>query len=220
MTILMTARRENKLPFLRKPLHIVYVVVFLAFWAYTGITTPDMLNWLLENSLTLSMVIILVAFYNIFRLSDTSYTLIFLFMLLHVYGSHYQYADNPFGEWMKGQFNFTRNHYDRLVHFGFGLLLTYPLYEVASRGFRLSVFISCLLTLSLILSLSAVYELVEWVVADLVYEGDEQGMNYLGMQGDIWDAQKDMGLALLGGVMAISLALLLRKQKRRHTAEH
>ena len=220
MTITMSANRQEKVPFLQRPLHMTYAVLFMAFWMYTGVTTPDKLNWILENSLTLSMVIILVAFYNIFRLSDTSYTLIFLFLLLHVYGSYYQYADNPFGEWMKEQFSFSRNHYDRLVHFGFGLLLTYPLYEIAARGFRVSVFLSCLLSLSLVVSLGAVYEVVEWVVADLVYEGDEQGMAYLGMQGDIWDAQKDMALALLGGVIAIGLALLLRKQKRPGSAHH
>ncbi|WP_299703471.1 DUF2238 domain-containing protein [uncultured Pontibacter sp.] len=214
MTFIMTIRSEDKLPFLRRPLHMVYTAIFVAFWAYTGITTPDLLNWVLENSLTLSMVIILAAFYNIFRFTDTSYTLIFLFMLLHVYGSYYQYADNPFGEWMKGQFNFQRNHYDRIVHFGFGLLLSYPLYEIARRGFRLSLFLSSVLVLSLIMSLSAVYEIVEWVVADLVYDGDEQGMAYLGMQGDIWDAQKDLAMALFGGVIAIGLAILLRKQEK------
>lgn len=214
MTLTMTVSSEDKLPFLRNPLHIAFAAIFMAFWAYTGLTTTDLLNWVLENSLTLSLVIILAAFYNIFRFSDTSYTLIFLFMMLHVYGSQYQYADNPFGEWMKGQFGFSRNHYDRIVHFSFGLFLTFPLYEIASRGFKLNVFISCLLVLSLILSLSALYELVEWVVADLVYEGDEQGMNYLGMQGDIWDAQKDMALAFLGGIIAIGLALLLRKRQQ------
>lgn len=209
----MSAQHENKLPFLRRPLHMAYAAIFLAFWAYTGFTTPDLLNWLLENSLTLSVVIILVAFYNIFRFSDTSYTLIFLFLMLHVYGSQYQYADNPFGEWMKEQLQFRRNHYDRIVHFGFGLLLTYPLYEIAARGFRVSAFLSCLISVSLVLSLSAVYEVVEWIVADIVYDGDEQGMNYLGMQGDIWDAQKDMALALLGGAIAITFALLFRKRK-------
>src|SRR5690554_111502 len=128
MRMTMTIRPENKLPFLRRPLHVAFTVIFMAFWVYTGITTPDLLNWLLENSLTLSMVIILAAFYNIFRFTDTSYTLIFLFMMLHVYGSYYQYADNPFGEWLKEQYGFERNHYDRIVHFGFGLLLSYPLF--------------------------------------------------------------------------------------------
>ena len=212
MTFTMTFRSENKLPFLRKPLHIAYTAIFVVFLLYSGFTTPDLLNWLLENSLTLSVLIILAAFYNIFRFSDTSYTLIFLFMMLHVYGSHYQYADNPFGEWLKEPFNFQRNHYDRNVHFGFGLMLTYPLYEIARRGFGLGIFLSTVLTLSLILGLSAVYEIVEWVVADLVYDGDEQGMAYLGMQGDIWDAQKDMVLAFLGAIIAIGFAIVLCKR--------
>ncbi|SIR36438.1 putative membrane protein [Pontibacter lucknowensis] len=212
MTFIMTFRSKHKLPFMRRPLHMAYMGTFIAFLAYTGFTTPDLLNWLLENSLTLSVVILLAAFYNIFRFTDTSYTLVFLFMMLHVYGSYYQYADNPFGEWMKGQFNFQRNHYDRIVHFGFGLLLTYPIYEIARRGFSLSVFLSSVLTLSLVLSLSAVYEIVEWIVADLVYDGDEQGMAYLGMQGDIWDAQKDMVLAFLGASIAIGVAIVLRKR--------
>lgn len=212
MTISMTASSEKRESFLRNPLHVAYSVVFLLFWAYTGLTTPDLPNWASENILTLSLIIILASFYNIFRFSDTSYTLIFLFLLLHVYGSQYQYADNPFGGWMEEQFGFKRNHYDRIVHFGFGLLLTYPLYETAARGFRVSVFLSSVLALSLVLSLSTVYELVEWVVADLLYDGDEQGMSFLGMQGDIWDAQKDMALALLGGAIAIGLTLLFRKR--------
>ena len=212
MTFTMTFRSENRLPFLRKPLHIAYTAIFLVFLVYSGFTTPDLLNWLLENSLTLSVLIILAAFYNIFRFSDTSYTLIFLFMMLHVYGSHYQYAENPFGEWMKEPFHFQRNHYDRIVHFGFGLMLTYPLYEIARRGFSLGVFLSTVLTLSLVLGLGAVYEIVEWVVADLVYDGDAQGMAYLGMQGDIWDAQKDMVLAFLGAIIAMGFAIAFRKR--------
>lgn len=214
MTFTMTFRSKKKRSFLQSPLHMAYAAILVSFVAYTGFTTPDLLNWLLENSLTISVLIVLAAFYNIFRFSDTSYTLIFLFMMLHVYGSYYQYADNPFGEWMKEPFNFQRNHYDRLVHFSFGLLLTYPIYEIARRGFHLSVLISSVLTLSLVLSLGAVYEIVEWVVADLVYQGDEQGMAYLGMQGDIWDAQKDMVLALLGAVIAIGFALALRKRNK------
>jgi putative membrane protein len=188
-------------------------MLFAAFWVYTGLTTPDMVNWLLENTLTLSMVIFLVAFYNIFRFSDTGYTLIFLFLLLHVYGSQYQYADNPFGEWLKEQFGLQRNHYDRLVHFGFGLLLAYPMHEVLAYGFKVKHFLSYLMPVEFILSLSALYEIVEWFVADVAFDGAEQGMEFLGMQGDIWDAQKDMGLAFLGSLFAMGVAFALRKRK-------
>ncbi|WP_255474289.1 DUF2238 domain-containing protein [Pontibacter qinzhouensis] len=204
-----------KVPFTRKPLHFCYALISGAFWLYTGFTTPDLTNWLLENTLTLSMVICLVAFYNILRFSDTAYTLIFLFLLLHVYGSQYQYAENPFGEWLKNELNLARNHYDRFVHLGFGLLLAYPMHEVLAFGFRVRPPYSYILPVEITLSLSALYELVEWMVADLVFKGDEQAMAYLGTQGDVWDAQKDMGLAVLGAAVAMAVTYLLHQRKQK-----
>ncbi len=197
--------------FLQQPLHLIYSVLFLLYLSYTGLTTPDLKNWALENTLTLSLAIFLVAFYSIFRFSDLSYTLIFLFLLLHMYGSQYQYADNPFGEWLKEQYNLERNHYDRLVHLGFGLLLAYPLHEVLSNGLKVRRFFSYLLPMEIILSLSALYELIEWAVADLIYEEQQQGMDFLGMQSDIWDAQKDMGLALGGAFIAMLFAFTVKE---------
>ncbi|ARS36525.1 DUF2238 domain-containing protein [Pontibacter actiniarum] len=211
----MTATPNAQKPYLKQPLHITYSVLFLAFWGYTGLTTPDLENWLLESTLTLSLLIFLVAFYNIFRFSDTSYTLIFLFLLLHVYGSQYQYADNPFGEWLKDRYHLERNHYDRFVHFGFGLLLAFPMHEVLAYGFKVSRFLSYLLPVEFTLSLSALYELVEWIVAEWVYGGGEQGMDFLGMQGDIWDAQKDMALAFTGAFAVMAAALLLRRWRQK-----
>lgn len=208
----MTALPATKHSYLRQPLHLLYSVLFAAFWVYTGLTTPDLRNWLMENTLTLSLIIFLAAFYNIFRFSDTSYTLLFLFLLLHVYGSQYQYADNPFGEWLKDQLDLQRNHYDRLVHFGFGLLLAYPLHEVLAHALGAGRFLSYLLPVEFILSLSALYEVVEWLVADVAYEGTAQGMAFLGMQGDIWDAQKDIALALMGGLIAMGVAFAVRKK--------
>lgn len=200
------------MPFLKKPLHIAFCVLFATFWIYTGLTTPDLKNWLLENTLTLSLIIFLIAFYNIFRFSDTSYTLIFLFLLLHVYGSQYQYAENPFGEWLKASLNLSRNHYDRLVHFGFGLLLAYPIHEVLASGFKVKQLYSYILPVEFTVSLGALYELVEWVVADIAFKGSEQGLDYLGAQGDIWDAQKDMALALLGAAIAMTIAFLVKRK--------
>lgn len=211
----MITKPEVKVPFRQQPLHMAYAALFTAFWVYTGITTPDLVNWLLENTLTLSLIIILVAFYNIFRFSDISYTLIFLFLLLHVYGSQYQYADNPFGEWLKNEFNQSRNHYDRLVHLGFGLLLAYPMHEVLAYAFKVRPFLTYLMPVEITLSLSALYEIVEWMVADWVYDGDQQGMDYLGMQGDIWDAQKDVALALLGALVAMLATFLLKGRQVR-----
>ena len=210
----MHPRPDAKLPYLQKKLHIVYSLLFAAFWVYTALTTPDIVNWLLENTLTLSLIIFIVAFYNIFRFSDLSYTLLFLFLLLHVYGSQYQYANNPFGEWLKAKYSLERNHYDRLVHFGYGLLLAYPVHEMLAYGFKLKKLLTYMLPIELILSSSALYELVEWVVADWVYNGGEAGMNFLGMQGDMWDAQKDIALAFTGATLTMATTFLLRM--RRH----
>ena len=209
----MTAPTATKPSYLRQPLHLLYSVLFAVFWVYTGLTTPDLKNWLMENTLTLSLLIIMAAFYNIFRFSDTSYTLIFLFLLLHVYGSQYQYADNPFGEWLKAQLDLQRNHYDRMVHFGFGLLLAYPMHEALAHALGAKKILSYLLPVEFILSLSALYEVAEWLVADVAYEGTAQGMAFLGMQGDIWDAQKDIALALLGSLIAMGASFTLRKKK-------
>ncbi|MCC9136850.1 DUF2238 domain-containing protein [Pontibacter silvestris] len=209
----MLSKPNVKIPYQQKPLHILYSVLFIAFWVYSGFTTPDLVNWLTENTLTLSLIIFIVAFYNIFRFSDIAYTLIFLFLLMHVYGSQYQYAENPFGEWFKQTYNLQRNHYDRLVHFGFGLLLAYPMHEVLAYGFKAPRLVSYIMPVELTVSLSALYEVVEWLVADIVYNGGEQGMDFLGMQGDIWDSQKDIALALAGSVLTLTTAFLFRKNK-------
>ena len=209
----MTSKSEAKPPFRKKPLHIVYFALFCLFWLYTGVTTPDIKNWLLENMLTLSLIIFLIAFYNIFRFSDTSYTFIFLFLMLHVYGSQYQYAENPFGEWLKETLDHSRNHYDRLVHFGFGLLLAYPMHEVLVSVFKVDKLYSYILPVELTLSLGALYEIAEWIVADIAFQGSEQGLDYLGAQGDIWDAQKDIALALLGATITMTVAFLVKKKR-------
>ncbi|GAB3822606.1 DUF2238 domain-containing protein [Pontibacter rugosus] len=208
----MTTKPEDKQTYLKQPLHLAYSALFLGFWIYTGLTTPDRANWLAENILTLSVIIFLIAFYNIFRFSNISYTLIFLFLLLHVYGSQFQYANNPFGDWLKQEYGLQRNHYDRIVHFGYGFLLAYPIHEVLANGLRVRRLYSYLLPIEIILSTSALYELAEWVVADWVYGGKQKGKVFLGMQGDMWDAQKDLGLAFVGALITMSIAFVLSKR--------
>jgi putative membrane protein len=210
----MPATTQPERTYRQEPLHLLYSALFAGFWVYTGLTTPDLQNWLLENTLTLSLIIFLVAFYNIFRFSNVSYTLIFLFLLLHVYGSQYQYPDNPFGEWLKGRYGFERNHYDRLVHLGYGLLLTYPMFEALAYGFKLRPLLTYLLPVEFVLSTSMVYELVEWMVADWVYGGGQEAMDFLGMQGDRWDAQKDAAMALAGAVVAMAVTFAFTRRRR------
>jgi putative membrane protein len=174
--------------------------------------TTDSKNWWLENTLTFSAVILLVAFYKHFQFSDFSYTCIFLFMMLHVYGSQHTYAENPFGFWVKDQLQLERNHYDRLVHFGFGFFLAYPMNEVFWRLTNMRPLFSYALPIDLTVSLGAFYELMEWSVADVFFP--KQGMAYLGTQGDVWDAQKDIAVALLGALLTMMAVGITRKKKR------
>lgn len=185
---------------------ILYSVLFAAFWVYTGFHTPDPKNWWMENTLTASAVILLVVFYRYFQFSDFGYTCLFLFMMLHVYGSQYTYADNPFGFWVQEELDLKRNHYDRLVHFSFGLLLAYPMHEIFWRVARLRNSTAYLLPVELTISLGAIYELAEWAVADIFFP--KQGMAFLGMQGDIWDAQKDIFVATVGALLTMGTLYL------------
>ena len=132
------------------------------------------------------------------------------YLLLHVYGSKYTYAENPFGYWLQDFFDLSRNHYDRIVHFSFGFLLAYPMRELFLVGFKFPNWVSWTLPIEITLSIGAFYELIEWAVADLFFK--EQGAAYLGIQGDIWDAQKDIFLAFLGAVIATTLISIIKKK--------
>ena len=197
----------------RNPALLAYCLIFGVFWAYTGFNTPDLENWWLENTLTFSALILLLVFYKYFRFSDFSYTCVFLFMMLHVYGSQYTYAENPFGFWVQDQLGLERNHYDRLVHFGFGFFLVYPMQEFLWRKSDFKPLLTYLLPVELTVSLGTLYELVEWAVADLFFP--THGLAYLGTQGDVWDAQKDIAVALLGAAITTAAVYLNRRHLKR-----
>ena len=180
-------------------------LVFALAWGWAAYRPLYPHDWLLENYLVFIFVpiIVLLGFY--FRLSNLSYTLITLFLILHVIGSHYTYAQVPFGFTLQEWFGSNRNLYDRLVHFSFGLLLAYPLREVFVRVTRARGIWGYYLPVELTLAFSAIYELIEWAVAETV--DPAAGLAFLGAQGDIWDAQKDMALAGLGSLLAMILTL-------------
>ncbi len=185
------------------------VPVFIAFWLFTFVGTTDIANWIIENALTFLSLIALFVSYKNRKLSDMSYLLIFLFMCLHVYGSKYTYAENPLGFWLQDLFNTERNHYDRIVHFSFGFMLAYPMREIFLNWGKLSKRMSLIMPVEVTLSISGLYELIEWAVADIFFK--EQGAAYLGTQGDIWDAQKDMFLATCGALLAILIIMLIKR---------
>ncbi len=128
-------------------------------------------------------------------------------MILHVIGSHYTYAEVPFGYTLQDWFGGDRNMYDRVVHFLFGFLLFYPIREVFMRLAKVKGIWAYIIPIDLLGSFSAIYEIVEWQVAKNV--APEAGLSFLGSQGDIWDAQKDMALAILGAVLAALVIFII-----------
>ncbi len=180
-----------------------FILIFLGVWGSTLLGTTDINNWILENMLVFIFIGFLIFTYKNYQFSDLSYLLVCIYLCLHVYGSKYTYAENPFGFWLKDVFAMERNHYDRIVHFSFGFLLAYPMREMFLKWLKFPVWVAWVLPIEITLSISGFYELIEWAVADVFFPA--QGDAYLGTQGDIWDAQKDIFLATLGAVMATSI---------------
>ncbi len=166
-------------------------------------------NWMLENALTVLFLVFLFATFKKYQFSDLTYLLICVYLCLHIYGAKYTYAENPFGYWLKDYFNTSRNRYDRIVHFSFGFLLAYPMRELFLRWLRYPKFAAWVLPIEITLSISAFYELIEWAVADVFFKA--QGDAYLGTQGDIWDAQKDIFLAFIGAILSTTIVSLVKR---------
>lgn len=187
----------------------IFITVFTGIWISTLVGTTDMNNWLLENTLTFLFVLFLLFSYRKYKFSDLSYLLICVYLCLHVYGSKYTYAENPLGYWLKDVFHTERNHYDRIVHFSFGFLLAYPMRELFLKWVGYPKLVSWVLPIEITLSISAFYELIEWAVADVFFKA--QGDAYLGTQGDIWDAQKDIFLAFTGAILATTIVSAVKR---------
>lgn len=182
---------------------------YLLIWIVLAISPVDRRDWLLENILTVLTVALLLATYRRFPLSDTSYVLITIFLTLHAVGAHYTYAQVPMGFWLKELFNLSRNHFDRIVHFAFGLLLAYPIREILVRWAGVGQAWSYVLSVVTVMACSDFFEVLESWVAQLV--SPELGMAYLGTQGDVWDAQKDTTCALVGALLAVLVMIALPK---------
>jgi putative membrane protein len=174
-------------------------------WTVLAVAPRDRQDWLLENLLAVAAVGTLIATYRRFQFSTTSYLLITAFLSLHAVGAHYTYAEVPFGFWLEHTFGLSRNPFDRLVHFGYGFLLAYPLRELLVRLAGVRMFWSYYLAVSGMLAQSGLFEIVEAVVAQIV--SPELGAAYLGTQGDEWDAQKDMLAALSGALLCMAFAV-------------
>lgn len=194
-----TASSNQRIAFIQNRWLQLYIAIFSVCWIITYMHTTDRANWYTENAMTVFILSVLFFSYHKFKFSDMSYTLLFIFGLMHIYGAEYTYAENPLGYWLQDLLGWSRNHYDRMVHFCFGFLLAYPLRDYFMNHFHWPAWVCWVLPCEITLSFSGMYELIEWAVAGIFFP--EQGVAYLGTQGDVWDAQKDMALAFSGAVI-------------------
>ncbi len=192
---------QPAVPLRREPLALL--VLALVALVVSGIGPKDRLTWLLEVAPVLAGAPLLVVTARRFPLTPLLYRLLFFHALVLVLGGHYTYAEVPLGEWAKEAFGFARNHYDRLGHVTQGFVPAILAREILLRksplrpGGWLRLFVT-----SVCLAFSALYELIEWATA-LV--SGEAATAFLGTQGDIWDTQWDMFLALCGALLAQAL---------------
>ena len=189
---------------------ISYILLALSFsvvWIWAAIEPLHYADWLLENILVGMFILLILFTTRIFQFSLFSYVLMTIFMILHIIGSHYTYAEVPWGFDLGIWLETERNMYDRLVHFLFGVLFVYPVREMSVRIAKTKGFWGYFVPFMIISSFAGFYELIEWGAAITV--DPEAGVAFLGSQGDIWDAQKDMFLAIIGSLGTLFFVMII-----------
>jgi putative membrane protein len=197
---------------------LVLLVAFIAIFAALGVAPRYRQDWLLENLLVLIALPGLVLTYRRLRFSNFAYTCLFVFFVLHEVGAHYTYSEVPWRDWLTAVTGTEaaaagRNHYDRFVHFAYGLLLMPAVRELVEARMSPRGLWRWLMPLFFVMSHSVIYEMIEWIAAVLF--GGDLGVAYLGTQGDESDAQKDMALATAGAVTALVLLEILARLRGR-----
>jgi putative membrane protein len=198
-------------------------LLFLAFFAASCVEPPYLQFLLMQHVPTVLAALLLASLSNRYTISRLSFASIILFLTLHTLGARYLYSYTPYDEWSQKLFGinfsetfaFRRNHYDRLVHFSYGLLMAIPIQEFERRHLGLSFAVSSVLAIECILATSAGYELIEWLVAEIFTPTWAE--SFLGQQGDMFDGQKDTALATAGAILSIGFAAVVngsREEKK------
>jgi len=176
-----------------------------------GIHPDKVFDYFLENATAFAFLAVLVCAYRVLPLSELSYSLILVYLSIHEWGAHYKYSDVPLGEWLKPLLHTNRNMYDRIAHFSFGFMMSYPIQEILIRKVGVQGRWRYVLPVEGILSFSAIYEIMEAGAAMVLTP--QRGEEFVGMQGDMWDSQEDMLMAGIGAVVAMILLAALRRRR-------
>ncbi len=192
---------------------LILLLIYVVCFAILAINPYDRADWALENFFPISQLLAVILFYPYFKFTRLCYHLIFIYLLVQSWGGHFTYAEAAPFNWIRDRFSLPRNEYDRLAHFMLGFLLGMPIREVLLKYVVASRRWLAFITASLVLAIGAFYEFIEWWVAVLVTPG--LGDKFLGTQGDIWDTQWDMFLALVGAVCALVIFTNLHDRQLR-----
>jgi putative membrane protein len=177
----------------------------------------------LQHSATIAMIGFLFYVYLKNNLSTLSFLAIVLLTLLHIIGARWIYSYTPYDRWIQSlfgfspdkMFHFKRNDYDRFVHFMYGFLLVVPLCEVYKNWFKVPAKLTRHVAVLFVLATSMLYEVFEWLLSVFLSPGQADAYN--GQQGDMWDAQKDMALAMVGAMVMILILKIKSKKNDRIT---
>ncbi|WP_420489566.1 DUF2238 domain-containing protein [Neobacillus niacini] len=165
---------------------------------------------LMEISPSVLVLLFLIARYNHFRFTTVSYVIIALLVILTFIGGHYSYAKVPLFTWIKDYFDLKRNDYDRFGHFLKGLMVIVIIELLVRKTALLKSKTTNFIAVCIVLAIGALYEIIEWLSTKLGHEG-KSTKDFLGMQGDIWDSQKDMALLLVGSILSLFFIKILYK---------
>jgi putative membrane protein len=190
---------------------------YALLWSAMAISPVDWHNWVLASVIPATVLGGLVVSRRLLPLSGASYLLIGAFVTLHTIGAHYTYARVPLGDWLSPLLGSGRNDYDRLVHFAFGLLLATPVQEVFARVANARGFLLYYVPGMTLVGLSGLWEVLESWVARIA--SPELGAAYLGSQGDVWDAQKDIAAAFYGVLLWLALSVWARRRRAGNAVE-
>ncbi|HCE2339464.1 TPA: DUF2238 domain-containing protein [Vibrio parahaemolyticus] len=184
-------------------LTIFYAIVFL----FSALEPSSRAVWFAEIIPAIGILIAIWTTSIRYQFSNTAYLLMFIWLCLHTIGAKYTFAEVPF-DWFNNLIGSERNNFDRVAHFAIGLY-AYPIAEYLIRNKKFNPTFSCWFALFAIMSLAAGYEIIEWWYAELA--GGDEGIAFLGSQGDIWDAQKDMLCDTTGAILSLFLMSAQRR---------
>ena len=198
--------RQGELMRVKQGLPYALAIVFGVYFAVLSVNPVSRPVWIAEVIPVVLMFGLLVLTFPRFRFSNTAYALMSVWMFWHTLGAHYTFANVPF-DWFTDLIGGERNHFDRIGHFTVGFY-AYATVEWLLRRGHCRYAVANAFGLLLIMGVAAAYEIIEWWYA--VLEGGEAGIEFLGSQGDIWDAQKDMLADTLGAVVALAAYAVIR----------